>query len=240
MQTQYTNIPSQIKQAVYEIMEFQDVALVAIFGSRSRGDHKERSDIDIAIKLKKTDRKLFNKIEEQILASSLLMMDIVDYDQMDAEMQAYIKHDGQILVLNKKWFINLVRLGDAIKSLGVSLSKELDADNIVRDSVIQRFEYTIEMFWKALKHLLEDKGKLVNLPRDVLEAAYAQGWIDDSDDWLMMMKDRNETSHTYKEKVAVEIYKHIKANFIILEKTYNKLHKEFIENINLKDALGEK
>lgn len=230
-------VPIQIKQAIYELIEHQEIELVAVFGSRARADHQSRSDVDLAIKFKQPNPLLLLQISEQIAQSSLLELDIIDFDAVDPEMQAHILRDGKLLCLNNKWFINISRLGDALQSLEAALALELDAGHIVRDSAIQRFEYSIELFGKTLKHLLEERGKIVNLPRDVLEAAYKESWIDNPDDWLLMLKDRNETSHTYKERVAVEIYKHIRANFPIMRSTYEKLYQKFIGDVNLKNFL---
>jgi len=79
------------------------------------------------------------------------------------------------------------------------------------DLVIHRFEFTIELFWKALqKHLYDDFGIAVHGPKQVLQQAYAVGLICDETVWLAMIHDRNLTSHTYKEALAFMIYENIK------------------------------
>lgn len=92
------------------------------------------------------------------------------------------------------------------------------------DLVIHRFEFTIELFWKALqKHLFDDFGIAVHGPKQVLQQAYAVGLIGDEAVWLAMIQDRNLTSHTYKEALALVIYENIKKYTPILRKTVTQL-----------------
>jgi nucleotidyltransferase substrate binding protein (TIGR01987 family) len=77
------------------------------------------------------------------------------------------------------------------------------------DGTIQRFEFTFELFWKAVRRLLARQGIDANSPKAVLQQAYRQGWLDDEQAWLRLLEDRNLTSHTYQEPLALEIYRRI-------------------------------
>ena len=94
------------------------------------------------------------------------------------------------------------------------------------DAAIQRFEFTIELFWKLLKKILESKGVLTEYPKDVLREAYRGHLIDDENVWLSMLKDRNLTSHTYDEKIANEIYDHIQGYLPVFASTLEHLRKQ--------------
>lgn len=113
----------------------------------------------------------------------------------------------------------------ALQALGVMVYKPMDEDRGNIDASIQRFEFTIELFWKLLKRILEAKGVEVRYPKDVLQEAYAGGLIDDEKMWLKMLRDRNLTSHTYDESLADEIYAHIKLYYPILEQALQKVEK---------------
>jgi nucleotidyltransferase substrate binding protein (TIGR01987 family) len=93
------------------------------------------------------------------------------------------------------------------------------------DATIQRFEFTIELHWKLLKRLLEHEGIETATPREALRQAYQAGWLHDEDAWLQVLGDRNESSHTYDEAKAREIYDHIRANLPELRRTYAFLAK---------------
>jgi nucleotidyltransferase substrate binding protein (TIGR01987 family) len=94
-----------------------------------------------------------------------------------------------------------------------SLEHILSADNVPqdvqRDAAIQRFEFTFELAWKALKDFYYDKGVDLNSPKDVFRHAFASGDIQDETLWLHMLKDRNLTSHTYDESLACDVFAHL-------------------------------
>ncbi len=96
----------------------------------------------------------------------------------------------------------LTRLDDAIKQ---PLSNELTIDG-----TIQRFEFCFELAWKAQKDMLFIKNGIdVPFPKPVLQEAYKAGWIENEALWLDMLKDRNNSSHTYNESLAKAIYERI-------------------------------
>lgn len=85
----------------------------------------------------------------------------------------------------------------------------LATNPLALDAAIQRFEFSYELAWKALRAHLLAIGMEVANPRDAFSRAYAQGWIDDETTWLAMLADRNRTSHTYEESLAREIGKRL-------------------------------
>ena len=102
---------------------------------------------------------------------------------------------------------------------------EPEHNTLIIDATIQRFEFVIELYWKTLKRILATEGIQATTPREVLQKAYKANWLENETAWLQMLKDRNETSHVYDEKKALEIYQHIRKNFPELEHTYKFLQK---------------
>jgi nucleotidyltransferase substrate binding protein (TIGR01987 family) len=80
------------------------------------------------------------------------------------------------------------------------------SDEAVRDASIQRFEFTYETCWKALKHHLTLQNVVSGSPKDVIMKAAREGWILDPLLWNQVIKDRNMTSHIYNEVVATAIF----------------------------------
>ena len=64
-------------------------------------------------------------------------------------------------------------------------------NDTVRDGMIQRFEFTFELGWKALKEYMLDAGmqNTLQFPKQVLREAYAAELIDDEGVWLDMYDD---------------------------------------------------
>ncbi len=88
--------------------------------------------------------------------------------------------------------------------------------DIVRDATIQRFEFTFEAVWKALKLYLEHQGHECGGPRPTLKKAFVENLIPDAEEadvWLRMLDDRNLTSHAYDEELASGIHRNIVADY---------------------------
>jgi nucleotidyltransferase substrate binding protein (TIGR01987 family) len=83
-----------------------------------------------------------------------------------------------------------------------------------RDSVVQRFEYTIELFWKYLRLYLESEKHLqipTNTPSDTIRSACQARILseEDAEYCIDMIKARNLTSHIYKEEIAEQLMRDI-------------------------------
>jgi len=76
-------------------------------------------------------------------------------------------------------------------------------DEFIRDSVIQRFEFSIELAWKSAKRSM---GTSTASPKDVVREMGQSGYIDDVSLWLQAIDMRNLSTHTYKEDLAEEVY----------------------------------
>lgn len=77
---------------------------------------------------------------------------------------------------------------------------------IVRDALIQRFEFTFEAAWKCAYRWLRARG--ANVAEEafaVLPRALANGLIDDEAAWTEIRTRRNQTSHTYDEALAIAV-----------------------------------
>ena len=77
---------------------------------------------------------------------------------------------------------------------------------IVRDALIQHFEFTFEAGWRAAYRWLRARGAdVAEEAFAVLPRAFANRLIADEGAWNEMRKYRNLTSHTYQEKLAIEV-----------------------------------
>jgi nucleotidyltransferase substrate binding protein (TIGR01987 family) len=80
-------------------------------------------------------------------------------------------------------------------------------DDIIKEGLIQRFEYTHELAWNVMKDFLENAGnKQLFGSKDATKEAFATGLITNGDVWMDMIKSRNKTSHTYNEATADDIF----------------------------------
>jgi nucleotidyltransferase substrate binding protein (TIGR01987 family) len=116
---------------------------------------------------------------------------------------------------------NLLRLlNTALSRLDLALAQPVN--EFVRDSSIQRFEFTFELFWKSLKAYAEESGLEAFSPRDSIRIAFQLGVIQESPEWFRMLEDRNLTSHN-NEATADSIYSHLP--------TYTRLVRQALEEL---------
>lgn len=95
----------------------------------------------------------------------------------------------------------LAKLGEVAAHRTIEELSELETEGL-----IQRFEYTYELAWKTLQDLLRDKGYLdIAGPNPVIEQAFHDGYIKNSEAWKKMKKSRELTSHTYNSETAEDI-----------------------------------
>lgn len=79
-------------------------------------------------------------------------------------------------------------------------------NNREQQGLIKAFEYTFELAWNSLRDLLRSQGNSSLLgSRDTLREAFRLGLIEDGETWMLMIQDRNLTSHTYNRSTAEAI-----------------------------------
>ena len=76
----------------------------------------------------------------------------------------------------------------------------------LRDSAIQRFEFTFEFAWKVLKEFLSLQGLEARSSRAAIRGVFEVGLIPEDDRWLGLLELRNLASHTYDEILADRLY----------------------------------
>ena len=97
---------------------------------------------------------------------------------------------------------------------------------ILRDAMIQRFEYSTEAFWKYLKAYLSIEHNLsANSPREVIRTGLTAKLYSEeiSKELLQMLDDRNLTSHTYVEELAETISGRIPSYCMVMQNTMHQL-----------------
>lgn len=223
------NIEEKIlHQIIDSAKKYKAIQKVVLFGSRARGTHTVSSDIDLAIYPFKDKEfvdfyKLFADIET---IDTLYKFDIVLVDQhLDQKLIENIEKEGLLVMQNETKISNFL---NAIKRLNEAILECGDnPTDLNRDGVIQRFEFTTELAWKACREFLMDLGyQDINGPKPVMKEAFAYGLVSDSEGWIHIINDRNLTSHIYKENTAKEIYERIKEKHLIL---FNELANRFAE-----------
>jgi len=113
----------------------------------------------------------------------------------------------------RKALYKLTQAIDYIKNTSINHQEEatedgqLVLDEIVKEGLIQRFEYTHELGWNVMKEYAEYQGNFdIKGSRDATRQGFKMNLFTNGEAWMDMIKSRNSTSHTYNEETADEIY----------------------------------
>ena len=201
-------------------------ARIVLFGSRARGDNREHSDIDIAVY--GLPEPAWSDFEDAVDAlPTLLPFDLIDMNRpISEELRANIERDGIDLMTKfnekyAKYCLAVDRLEEAISEY------KNNPSDIIRDGIIQRFEFCTELAWKTTReYLLEEGAEFRNTPKAVMREAYAASLISDAQIWSDLLRDRNLTSHTYNEETARNIFARIYTDYLyVLQQLKQQLSK---------------
>lgn len=84
------------------------------------------------------------------------------------------------------------------------------ADSIIKEGIIQRFEFTHELAWKVLKDFLEYEGyQNITGSRSATRMAFNIDLLENGQVWMEMIESRNRTLHAYQESILEQEYKKV-------------------------------
>jgi nucleotidyltransferase substrate binding protein (TIGR01987 family) len=107
---------------------------------------------------------------------------------------------------------------------GIDLYAE-NANDLEKEGIIQRFEFTHELAWKVMKDFLQAKGIIEIIgSRDATRLAFQNDLIQNGDVWMQMIESRNRTVHTYQDTILeVEYLKIVKDYYLAFSDFYAKM-----------------
>jgi len=122
---------------------------------------------------------------------------------------------------------------DALAKLQDAITLFEETDEIAKnkeylafqDSVIIRFEYSLDVLWKYIKeYLSEKKGVTVKNPKDTFREAFKQGLLSEQDTIVMLeiVDNRNDTTHRYDLGKAKEMGKIIPQYYDLLLELFER------------------
>ncbi len=126
-------------------------------------------------------------------------------------------------------FSNFSRAFMLLREVLDSTDDVLSLEAIVKEGIIQRFEYTFELAWNTLKDKMIADGLLIERvsPKYVFKAAYQGRYIEEVEIWIEMANDRNLMSHTYDFAKFDEVVVKLKERYLsLLNSLYSYFNSE--------------
>ena len=78
----------------------------------------------------------------------------------------------------------------------------------IRDSLVKRFEYTLEVAWKSCKRYLREEGfteATTGSPKSIMRLAGEAGIIPSAEGWIHYINARQSTSHDYSDEKVDQV-----------------------------------
>lgn len=105
-------------------------------------------------------------------------------------------------------------------------------DKFVLSGTVQMFHLAFDLSWKVMKDILKEyHGTLEYVsssPRETLRMAYSVGLIE-ADEWLELLKVRNNLAHDYDGELAGKYFKKITEEYFEKLDTFRKKAGEYYE-----------
>lgn len=108
----------------------------------------------------------------------------------------------------------VARLQDAAAITSANNGFGKETDDLLKEGLIQRFEYTQELAWKVMKDYEEYQGYTdIQGSRDAIRKALQMGIIN-SPAWMNTIYSRNLTSHCYDEEEFNTVLQQITVDYL--------------------------
>jgi|AntAceMinimDraft_1070359.scaffolds.fasta_scaffold56022_2 nucleotidyltransferase substrate binding protein (TIGR01987 family) len=115
------------------------------------------------------------------------------------------------------------------------------APNIIKEGVLQRFEFTHELAWKVMKDYLVHEGhQNITGSRSASRQAFAVGLIEgDGQVWMNMIESRNRTVHTYEERILQDEFRKVTKQYAPALAAFDKIMVALAADASGSSAVGQ-
>ena len=173
---------------------------IILYGSRAKGTATERSDIDIAVS-GVASHEILDLQENLEEIPTLYTIDLVDLDTCQNQLLLEdIKQYGREIIRRFESFRN------SLDSLAEAKQRDL-SDSFVLSGTSAKFSITFDLAWKVMKDILVQyyaiTGFVTGSPREVLRESFQANLIT-GDEWMDMLKVRNQLAHDYDGVIVKE------------------------------------
>jgi len=128
-----------------------------------------------------------------------------------------------------RWKQRFMNYDRAFKRLSEAMHEE-ELNELERNGLVQRFEFSLELAWKTTKDFLEEKGFAFRpSPKDTFRQAQSAGYITNAQELIDGLDLRNELSHDYDGEKFERAEKQLRTETFPALKA---LYEFFVQQIN--------
>ena len=124
----------------------------------------------------------------------------------------------------------LEKLNEAAQIMEKELHYSVEVNDLQKEGLIQRFEYSHELGWNVMKDYAEYQGSTdIRGSRDAIRWAIHNGLANDKA-WMKSIEDRNLSSHDYDSMTADSIFIKVIETYLPLFNQFEQTMKEISRN----------
>lgn len=132
-----------------------------------------------------------------------------------------------------RWIQRLDNYQKALHQLtdAVGLGRERPLSNLEQQGLIKAFEFTHELAWNVMKDYFKYQGNTsITGSRDAIREAFKQGLIEQGEQWMETITNRNRSSHTYDEERANQLARVITDDYLTLFQAFSARMRQLAKN----------
>ena len=197
-----------------QLPAFPSVRKALLIGARARGNHKDRSDVDIAVSMPGAVSVEWDRLWSVVnQCPTLLRVNMIRLDTCDPELQRLAEAEGLLFFhpLDRPW----QQFRTSLDALGRSLADDLSSP-VVRDGLLYRFARTVDLFHRLLRALLASRSISEQGFKDALTQAYQQRWIANEERWLSLVQGRFWADRAFDDERISPLVEKIPRHYTLL------------------------
>lgn len=196
-----------------------------LVGPRARGEHDDRSDVNVALSMPDTSDSDWSRLLSMVQDSpTLLRINLVHMESCNLEQRLQAESEG--LLFYHPWGLPWEQFRDSLDRLGTILLEDMTRPGS-RDGLLYRFARTIDLFHKLLRVLLASRGFQERGLKDALTLSYQQRWITDEEQWLSLLQAKFWVERAYDETRVAPLVDKIPRHYALLRGTAGMLRDLF-------------
>ena len=128
--------------------------------------------------------------------------------------------------------LSLEALKQALAQLekGIEQADLNSGDELMRDGVIQRFEYSMDICWKTIQRYLKIvagvQDSSLRSKKDLFREAARLALIQSAEAWIGHYEARNVTSHSYNARMAQQVFERAQLFLVDAKSLLAELHND--------------
>lgn len=182
----------------HKLTEFPFVDAVYLYGSRAKGEHTERSDIDLAVLCPEATDAEWNQVRELMESAPILVsIDVIRWDTVPRNStfrQGILRERLPVFVRRASRHADTMAeifamMDWHLKLLRDTLEQAHAAPDVRHRALASAYQRCFRYLWRSCRRALALYGLHTHSPLSTFKHAYMEGWLPQRKLWEAMYRD---------------------------------------------------